>query len=59
MSNVAMMQASTLQTRQRSNDIEVEALRRQILDYQVNTLVDFYCHFDKNLPNQKLAHVFH
>ncbi|XP_037539024.1 centrosomal protein of 290 kDa [Nematolebias whitei] len=33
-SNVAMMQVSTLQTRQRSNNIEVEALRRQILDYQ-------------------------
>lgn len=34
-SDVAMMQVSALQTRQQSKDKEVEALRRQILDYQV------------------------
>ncbi|XP_045893329.1 centrosomal protein of 290 kDa isoform X2 [Micropterus dolomieu] len=33
-SDVAMMQVSALQTRQQSKDKEVEALRRQILDYQ-------------------------
>lgn len=34
-SDVAMMQASALQARQQSNEKEVDALRRQILDYQV------------------------
>lgn len=34
-SDVAMMQASALQARQQSKEKEVEALRRQILDYQV------------------------
>uniref|UniRef100_A0A8P4K276 Centrosomal protein 290 n=1 Tax=Dicentrarchus labrax TaxID=13489 RepID=A0A8P4K276_DICLA len=33
-SDVAMMQASALQARQQSKEKEVEALRRQILDYQ-------------------------
>ncbi|XP_037623210.1 centrosomal protein of 290 kDa isoform X2 [Sebastes umbrosus] len=33
-SDVAMMQSSALQARQRSKEKEVEALRRQILDYQ-------------------------
>ncbi|KAM9753914.1 centrosomal protein of 290 kDa isoform 8-T8 [Menidia menidia] len=33
-SNVAMMQVSTLQSKQKSKDKEVEALRKQILDYQ-------------------------
>ncbi|KAM8891644.1 centrosomal protein of 290 kDa isoform 4-T5 [Spinachia spinachia] len=33
-SDVAMMQASALQDRQQSNEKEVDALRRQILDYQ-------------------------
>nr|XP_033491058.1 centrosomal protein of 290 kDa isoform X2 [Epinephelus lanceolatus] len=33
-SDVAMMQASALQARQQSREKEVEALRRQILDYQ-------------------------
>nr|XP_040018137.1 centrosomal protein of 290 kDa isoform X5 [Gasterosteus aculeatus aculeatus] len=33
-SDVAMMQASALQARQQSNEKEVDALRRQILDYQ-------------------------
>uniref|UniRef100_A0A7N9B105 Centrosomal protein 290 n=1 Tax=Mastacembelus armatus TaxID=205130 RepID=A0A7N9B105_9TELE len=33
-SEVAMMQASALQARQQSKEREVEALRRQILDYQ-------------------------
>ncbi|KAM9854835.1 centrosomal protein of 290 kDa [Aulostomus maculatus] len=33
-SDVAMMQASALQARQQSKDKEVEALKRQILDYQ-------------------------
>ncbi|XP_037307822.2 centrosomal protein of 290 kDa isoform X2 [Pungitius pungitius] len=33
-SEVAMMQASALQSRQQSNEKEVDALRRQILDYQ-------------------------
>lgn len=33
--DVAMNQASVLQTRQQSREKEVEALRRQILDYQV------------------------
>ncbi|CAM9119990.1 unnamed protein product [Lampetra planeri] len=36
--NVAMNQASALQTRQQSREKEVEALRRQILDYQVRSL---------------------
>lgn len=35
-SDVAMAQVSALQARQKSKDIEVECLRRQILDYQVN-----------------------
>lgn len=34
-SDVAMMQASALQARQHSKEKEVEALRRQLLDYQV------------------------
>ncbi|KAL6106276.1 cep290 [Pungitius sinensis] len=33
-SDVAMMHASALQSRQQSNEKEVDALRRQILDYQ-------------------------
>lgn len=34
-SNVAMMQASALRASQHSKQIEVEGLRRQLLDYQV------------------------
>lgn len=34
-SDVAVMQASALQARQHSKDKELEALRRQLLDYQV------------------------
>lgn len=34
-SNVAMMQASALRASQHSKRIEVEGLRRQLLDYQV------------------------
>lgn len=37
-SDVAMTQVSALQARQKSKDKEVEALRRQILDYQVTGL---------------------
>ncbi len=40
-SDVAMMQASALQARQQSKEKEVEALRRQILDYQVTGVVFF------------------
>lgn len=34
-SDVAVMQASALQARQHSKDKELEALRRQLLDFQV------------------------
>lgn len=37
-SDVAVMQASALQARQNSREKEVQALRRELLDYQVSKL---------------------
>lgn len=51
-----MMQVSALQARQKSKDIGVEGLRRQILDYQVN--ISCY-NFDKNMLNLIYASAFH
>lgn len=45
-----MMQASALKASQQSKQIEVEGLRRQLLDYQVNELklyVTFSLSFSK------------
>lgn len=34
-SDIAVMQTSAVQAKEQSKEIEVEALRRQLLDYQV------------------------